>query len=89
MRKHGCIRRITFALLGGLVLMGVMGQGCPPFTPVTPPVTIELTNLTGNPVDAFLWADPELFFAPEDVSIPINFVDIGPPLAVGGKGSTA
>jgi hypothetical protein len=84
MTRKGWIKRIAFALVGGFVLAGVMGQGCPPFgPPVSPPVTIELVNLTSNPVDAFLWADPDLWFTPEDVSIPQNFIDIGPPLVPG------
>lgn len=83
MTTHGWMKRIVFGLLGGIVLVGVMGQGCPPPGPSDAPVTIELINLTGNPVDPFLWADPNLLFTPEEVAIPANFVDVGPPLAVG------
>lgn len=83
MTTHGWMKRIVFNLLGGIVLVGVMGQGCPPPGPSDAPVTIELINLTGNPVDPFLWADPNLLFTPEEVAIPANFVDVGPPLAVG------
>jgi hypothetical protein len=55
------------------------------YDPLPPPgpVTVELVNLTSNPVDALLWADPDLWFAAEDVSIPQNFIDIGPPLVPG------
>lgn len=76
-------QRIALVLVGGLVLAGAMGQGCPSFTPGLSPVTVELINATADPVDAFLWADPELWFAFEDVAIDINFIDVGPSLVPG------
>lgn len=84
MTKHSWIKRSVFAVIGGLVLAGAMGQGCPSFGLFGPaPVTVELVNVTSNPVDPLLWADPDLLFAPEDVAIDINFVAIGDPLAAG------
>ncbi|MBI4579542.1 MAG: hypothetical protein HY718_07570 [Planctomycetes bacterium] len=77
-------RRIGFAILGGFVLAGSMGQGCSfglPDPGFGDPVTVELINVTSNPVDAFLWSDPGTQFFPEDVLRPENFVDVGEPLA--------
>lgn len=83
MSKAGWIKRALLVATGGLVLAGIMAQGCPGPTPIGDPVTIELINITANPVDAFLWADPGTLFLPEEVAIPPNFVDIGEPLASG------
>jgi len=51
--------------------------------PVPPPVTVELVNATSNSVDAFLWSDPGTLFDPAFVTIPANFIDVGPPLLPG------
>lgn len=86
MTRRSWFKRISFLLVGGFVLAGAMGQGCPGGGfgfPGGSPVTVELVNTTSNPVDAFLWADPGTLFAPEDVAIDPNFVDIGEPLASG------
>ncbi len=85
MYKRGRIRQVIVLLAGGTVLAGVMGQGCfgPPPGPGGQPVTIELTNITADPVDAFLWADPGTLFTPEDVAIDANFIDVGEPLVPG------
>lgn len=85
MRKPGWIKQATLLLIGGVVLAGVMGQGCPPFGPgpVGDPVLVELTNLTANPVDAFFWSDPGTLFTIEEVAIDINFIDVGGSLLPG------
>lgn len=47
------------------------------------PVTVELVNATSNFVDPYFWSDPGTLFNPDDVSIPANFVDVGPSLEPG------
>jgi hypothetical protein len=86
MCKRGRIKQAAFLLIGGVVLAGVMGQGCPPVFPDSgggDPVTVELINLTANPVDAFFWSDPGTLFTPEEVAIDINFIDVGGSLLPG------
>lgn len=89
MRGPKLIKRIFLALIASTVLAGTLGQGCPDAFPgprpgpipgpgpIDPPVTVELINITNDPVDALLWADPGTVPVPEDVSIPVNFIDIG------------
>lgn len=89
-RKHTWL-----VLISGAVLAGATGQGCPGFgggdgseldgggAPVTfEPVTVELINtLPANEVQPFFYSDPGTLDFAEDVMIPANLVDIGPPLA--------
>jgi hypothetical protein len=87
MQNLGWVRHSLLVAAGGLVLAGLMGQGCPSPVPGPdnsgPPVTVELIDLTSNPVDPFLWADPGTLFTPEEVMIPANFIDVGDPLNSG------
>ncbi|HOA74744.1 MAG TPA: hypothetical protein PL151_08825 [Phycisphaerae bacterium] len=53
----------------------------PPVVPA--PVTVELVNATSNLVDAFFWSDPGTLSDPALVAVPVNFVDVGEPLAPG------
>jgi hypothetical protein len=92
------MKRVLAIGMAALVLGGTMGGGCDIVIPVDdddedviivpppvvlPPVTVELVNATSNPVTPFLWADPATLFFPEEVMIPENFIDIGPPLNAG------
>jgi hypothetical protein len=82
MNRRRLMKRIVLTLIGGMVLAGTMGQGCLFPAPEPDPVTVELTNLTSNEVQPYLWADSAIIDDPKVImSTPV--IDIGLPLAPG------
>ncbi len=72
MLRQGQLYRVVLLVAGSLVLMGTMGSSCtiiPLFPVASDDVTVELTNLTGNQVQAFLWSDPGTLSDPTDLML--------------------
>ena len=82
MNRRRLVRRAALVLVGGIVLVGTMGQGCVITFPATKTVDVELTDLTTTQVQAYIWSDPGTIDDPTQL-MTTPPIDIGPPLNPG------
>lgn len=79
MTRPRLAKKVLLSGAVALVLACTMGQSCV-IIPIGPqPVTVEMTNLTGNQVQALLWSDPGILSVPDDIMLTPPY-NLGPPL---------